>query len=73
MLGVHLRRPVDDVGLVSGSAIVTWMMALLTIPTNDPWLDTWHGLPGARARWRRSQKNCVIGTPGGSSLILVRD
>jgi len=36
MLGVHLQRTVDDVMLVSGSAIVTWMVALPTKPAIAP-------------------------------------
>ena len=36
MLGVHLQRPVDDVVLVSGSAIVTWMTTMLTMPAIAP-------------------------------------
>jgi len=37
MLGVRLKRPVDDVVSVSGLAIVTLMMALLTIPAIARW------------------------------------
>ena len=60
MLGVHLQWPVDDVVLVSGSAIVTWMTTLLTMLAITPSCEL-----------ARRLAVCIVGWPSGFASELI--